>query len=548
MDEISNADMLRLSGLYSALAPVVVELDENDIVTYVVGAPADLLGVHGTDIVGECFVEFIHEKDVAIWKLIRHKITKRRHLGPLPIRLKHAEGTKGAFEVHVARGASAAGTLLLSIAPYHGQLSLGENKRPASSLARKFEKEDFSSLAKRLRDYVGDGDKSVSDALVSLAGIGSSSDTGTEASLWALYSLLFDAASEGAAQKLAAKKRKEFAEGKRTETEEQAQKDVIKVSGAVRDAYQKEGNETNYVTVAGADGISEAEAVKAAVYAMKKAAGAGNAKTMKALTGGYEQRLASVKNQLRTFKQIVLQEKFEVALQPIVNLKTGEVHHFEALARFDSSFYNGSPFEFMCFAEDVGVIQEFDLAMTLKVISLLKRTRRLGYNVGAAVNISGRSIQSQAFLRNFFRILEDCSDIRHLLSFELTESSQIDDLETTNRVLSRIRDFGHKVALDDFGAGAAGLQYLRVLKVDVVKIDGIYIRKGIEEEENRSFLRSMAELCTGLGIKTVGECVENETQRQFLDEIGVTYAQGWLYGKPVPVDEALRALSHPEAV
>jgi EAL domain-containing protein (putative c-di-GMP-specific phosphodiesterase class I) len=276
---------------------------------------------------------------------------------------------------------------------------------------------------------------------------------------------------------------------------------------------------------------------------MKQAAGAGHAKTMKALTGGYEKRLATVKNQLRAFKQIVLQERFEVALQPIVNIKTGEIHHFEALARFDSNFYGGSPFEFMCFAEDVGVIQEFDLAMTLKVISLLKRTKRLGYNVGAAVNISGRSIQSQAFLRHFFRLLEDCSDIKHLLSFELTESSQIDDLETTNRVLSRIRDFGHEVALDDFGAGAAGLQYLRALKVDVVKIDGIYIRKGIEEGDNRSFLKSMAELCAGLGIKTIGECVENETQRAFLEEIGVHYAQGWLYGKPAPVDEALKLLS-----
>ena len=543
MDEISSTDVVRLSGLYSALAPVVVELDANDLITYIVGSPGELLGANSNDIVGTCFVDYIHDKDVAIWKLIRHKIAKARHLGPLPIRLRQGEGTRGAFEVHVAKSSIDADGLLLSIAPYQGHLSLGENKRPASSLARKFEKDDFNALAKRLEDFVKESEKSVADALVSLAGIGSSQETDAETSLWALYSLLHDAASEGAAAKMAQQKRKEFKEGKRQETEEEAKENVVKMAGAVRGAYRKEGNETNYVTVAGEDGISEAEAVKAAVYAMKQAANAGQAKTMKALTGGYEKRLETVKNQLRAFKQIVLQERFEVALQPIVNIKTGDVHHFEALARFDSNFYGGSPFEFMCFAEDVGVIQEFDLAMTMKVISLLKRTKRLGYNVGAAVNISGRSIQSQAFLRHFFRLLEDCGDIKHLLSFELTESSQIDDLETTNRVLSRIRDFGHQVALDDFGAGAAGLQYLRVLKVDVVKIDGIYIRKGIEEEENRSFLRSMSELCSGLGIKTVGECVENETQRAFLEEIGVHYAQGWLYGKPAPVDEALKVLS-----
>lgn len=539
MDEISTSDLSRLSSLYTALAPVVVELTPSDVVSFVVGAPGELLGATSDDLVGQNFVGFIHEKDVAIWRLIRHKILKAKHLGPLPLRLSNPAGTKGAFEVHVARSTTEKGALLLSIAPYHGQLSLGENKRPGSSLARKFEKEDFSPLGKRLSDYVKDSDKGIAEALISLAGIGSKTNADPETSLWALYRLLHDAASEGAAAKLAERKRKGFEEGARKEAKQPTAQDAAKMQGAVRGAFKQQKGETNYVTVGGADGISEAEAVKAAVYAMKQAATSGRAKTMSALTGGYERRLEKVKGQLRSFKQIVLQERFEVALQPIVNIGTGEIHHFEALARFDSDFYGGSPFEFMCFAEDVGVIQEFDLAMTMKVVSLLKRTRRLGYNIGAAVNISGRSIQSQAFLRHFFRVLEDCRDIRHLLAFELTESSQIDDLETTNRILTRIRDFGHKVALDDFGAGAAGLQYLRVLKVDLVKIDGIYIRKGIEDPENRSFLRSMAELCRGLDIETVGECVENEEQRQFLEEIGITYAQGWLYGKPLPVDQAL---------
>jgi len=542
MDNITTTNMHRLSNLYSALAPIVVETDGLDVITFVVGAPEELLGTSVGNLLGHDFTDFIHEKDIAIWRLIRHKIQKAKHLGPLPIRLRNPEGTRGAFEVHVARGSTGPGALLLSLAPYHGQLSLGENKRPDSSLARQFEKEDFSALGTRLTAFVKDSDKGIAEALIGLAGIGTKVETNAETSLWALYRLLHDAASEGAASKLAKVKRKGFEEGARIETPEAAKAASVEVQGAVRSAFKKSTGETNYVTVAGEDGISEAEAVKAAVYAMKQAANAGRAKTMKALTGGYEKRLENVKNQLRVFKQIVLQERFEVALQPIVNIETGDVHHFEALARFDAGYFAGSPFEFMCFAEDVGVIQEFDLAMTMKVVSTVKRMRRLGYNVGVAVNISGRSIQSQAFLRHFFRILEDCQDIRHLLTFELTESSQIDDLETTNRILSRIRDFGHKVALDDFGAGAAGLQYLRVLKVDLVKIDGIYIRKGIEDEENRSFLRSMSELCAGLDIETVGECVENDVQKHFLQEIGITYAQGWLYGKPAPVDEALKAL------
>lgn len=544
MNDSSSSDGQWLSGLYKALAPTVVEVDAADKITRTLGESEGLLGATELSLVGQVFTTYIHDKDLPIWSLIRHRLLKLPHLGPLPLRLRDINGAKGAFEVHVARSETEKGHLLLSLAPYHGQLSLGENKRPESSVARTFAKEDFKDLAKRLTNYAASSKTTIGEALIQLAGLGGeeAGQSTPETSLWALYRLLHDAGSEGAAKNLSEQTRQGYENVRRDADEGEVEGDG-KMAEAVRGAYIQGDKETNYVTVAGEDGISESEAVKAAVYAMKKAATAGRAKTMQALTGGYEKRLETAKNQLRAFKKIVVQERFEVALQPIVNIADGGLHHYEALARFDADHYAGSPFEFMCFAEDIGVIQEFDLAMVLKVVTLIKRMRRIGYNVGVAVNISGRSIQSQAFLRHFFRILEDCGDIRHLLMFELTESSQIEDLETTNRILSRIRDFGHKVALDDFGAGAAGLQYLRVLKVDCVKIDGIYIRNAIEDAENRSFLRSMAELCKGLNIETVGECVETEEQRGFLEGIGVTYAQGWLYGKPMPVDEALKALA-----
>jgi len=536
-NELPTDEVERFSMLHQALAPVILELDSANRVTFSKGNPGDLLGLLEYELTGKCLTGFLHDKDLPIWELVRHRLTKVPHVGPFPLRLNSKFSSKGAFEVHVARS-SVPDRILLALAPYHGTLSLGENKRPASSLALQFDKTNFSALGKRLQTFVHDKDASVVEALMALAGVGNENHTmDTETSLWTLYRLLYDAASDANQMK------DHHSHDKVTDKAALTiDNDGSSMSSSVREAYIQDSNETNYVTVAGEDGISEAEAVKAAVYAMKQAASA-DAKTMQALTGGYEKRLGTVKSQLRVFKQIVVQERFEIALQPIVTVQDGQLHHYEALARFDKDVYAGTPFEFMCFAENVGVIQEFDLAMTSKVVSLIKRMRRIGYNISVAVNVSGHSIQSQAFLRHFFRILEDCGDIRDNLMFELTESSQIDDLEATNRVLSRIRDFGHKVALDDFGAGAAGLQYLRVLKVDCVKIDGVYIRKGIEDAENRSFLRSMAELCTGLNIETVGECVETEEQRTFLEEIGVTYAQGWLYGKPMPVDDTLKSLS-----
>lgn len=528
---------------FEAIAPSFVELDGEDQVVRTRGDCANLLGRADSELVGASFTGMLHERDRPLWQLVRDRLKRATSLPPFPIRIVLPDGKIGAVEITAARvNSSNKGMVQLAVARYHGQLSLEPTKRPPSSRAREFKKEDFSVLADRLAQYAEKKNENPAVTLMRLAGVsgaeGQAQTSGAEG-LWAAHKLLTDAASEQAA-KLAAEATRKGHED-REQTEEKAAsvaQDGKEMKAAVRSAYQASGD-TNYVTVAGEDGISEAEAVKAAVYAMKQAASSERAVTMKALTGGYERRLEKVRNQLRVFKKIVVQEKFDVALQPIMDLKTGEVHHFEALARFDKGFYSGSPFEFMCFAEDVGVIHEFDLAMTLKVVSLLKRIRRIGFDTNIAVNISGRSIQSQAFLRHFFRILEDCADVRAQLSFELTESSQIDDLETTNRVLSRIRDFGHKVALDDFGAGAAGLQYLRVLKVDYVKIDGIYVRKALEDKDNRAFLRSIAQLCDGLGIQTIGECIEVNEQEQFLSSIGIGYGQGWLYGKPMPVDEAL---------
>ena len=537
-----NRDLASLAEwlpLFEALSSVFIETDDNDLVLDVRGDSQPLLGKPADALKGSNFASLFYERDRALWHLVKDRLRKTISLPPFPIRISDANG-QAAVELTVARSASnTAGHIQVAVSKYHGQLSLDAKKRPGSSQPRSFEKSDFDVLAKRLNQYTKEGNETPIATLMRLAGVDdiSGENPGTAAEgLWAVHKLLGDAAAEQAAKRAATHTEKQPA----NDSEATLSRDTGDMKAAVRSAYHQSGD-TNYVTVAGEDGISEAEAVKAAVYAMKQAASSERAVTMKALTGGYERRLEKVRNQLRVFKKIVVQEKFDVALQPIVDLSGGGLHHLEALARFDASFYSGSPFEFMCFAEDVGVIHEFDLAMTMRVVSLLKRVRRIGFDVKIAVNISGRSIQSQAFLRHFFRILEDCADIRNQLSFELTESSQIDDLETTNRVLSRIRDFGHKVALDDFGAGAAGLQYLRVLKVDYVKIDGIYVRKALEDAESRAFLKSITELCAGLGIQTIGECIEVQEQQELLAAIGVGYGQGWLYGKPQPVEEALTA-------
>ena len=170
--------------------------------------------------------------------------------------------------------------------------------------------------------------------------------------------------------------------------------------------------------------------------------------------------------------------------------------------------------------------------MCRRVLAWLDQTRKAGDGRMVAVNISGRSLGSAEFIAEFFALLTAHPWAAGRLLFELTESSTISDLERTNRVIQALRRLGHPVCLDDFGAGEAAFRYLRGLEVDIVKIDGSYVRDALRQARDRYFLKSIAGLCRDLGIHTVGEMVENEETAELLRRCGVRFGQGFLFGRP----------------
>ena len=210
----------------------------------------------------------------------------------------------------------------------------------------------------------------------------------------------------------------------------------------------------------------------------------------------------------------------------------GEVHHYEALARLHSTGPEASPYHFISFAEEVGVIADFDIAMCRKVIRLVRGARDNGDRLCVAINLSTRSLETPLFVDELHELLADCHLIRDQVMFEITESWKIKNFESINRVIGGIRKLGHSICLDDFGSGAAAFQYLRALSVDIVKIDGAYVQEAEKSANGKAFLKSMATLCRDLGILTVGEMVETNEMADLLVEAGVDYGQGWLFGRP----------------
>jgi EAL domain-containing protein (putative c-di-GMP-specific phosphodiesterase class I) len=279
-------------------------------------------------------------------------------------------------------------------------------------------------------------------------------------------------------------------------------------------------------------GASEEDLANGLVYAINQFRTAkGKAFSVEQLSTNLSSLVSQAANSVKAFKKVVSDADFQVALQPIIDVMTGQVHHYEALVRFSPTDSDQSPYEQIVFAEETGLIQEFDLAMARKVVEWLDSTPR-NSKTSVAVNVSGHSVASTEYMTGLHKLLSENLWLRGRLLFEITESARMTDLAAANQFVQNLRREGYPVCLDDFGAGAANFQYLSTMEVDVVKLDGSAVRNAQEALKGKAFLKSLVGLCRDLGVETVAEMVDDEKGLKFIRECGVQYVQGYLFGKP----------------
>jgi EAL domain-containing protein (putative c-di-GMP-specific phosphodiesterase class I) len=227
-----------------------------------------------------------------------------------------------------------------------------------------------------------------------------------------------------------------------------------------------------------------------------------------------------------TFRSVVKSREFQVHYQPIVQLDSRAVHHFEALARFNA---NNGPADAIRMAEELDLIESFDLAVAEKV---LKRMRQSGAGLlKMAVNVSGASLGDDSYVENLLRMTAGATAERRRLIVEVTETAALADIEAANRRLAALREAGIRVCIDDFGAGSTSYDYLRKLSVDAVKIDGGLVRDVESDDRSKTLLRSIVELCRSMNLETIAEMIETEALATELKTLGVDYGQGWLFGR-----------------
>ena len=229
-------------------------------------------------------------------------------------------------------------------------------------------------------------------------------------------------------------------------------------------------------------------------------------------------------------------DRFVLYFQPILDLKTELISHYECLVRL--ILEKGTvvlPGEFIGYAETLGLIGEIDRIALGKAIDQHLEFNRQEDPVGLSINLSGRSLNDRAVSHEIRRLLTLPGVIPGKIIFEITETTAISNFASAQSLINEIKTLGCRFAIDDFGVGFSSFRYLKNLAVDYIKIDGSFIRKIDKSHADRIFVKSMSEIAHALGKKTIAEFVENQAIVTILKEYDIDYAQGYHIGKPQPL-------------
>ncbi|TQL02575.1 bifunctional diguanylate cyclase/phosphodiesterase [Cellulomonas sp. SLBN-39] len=228
-----------------------------------------------------------------------------------------------------------------------------------------------------------------------------------------------------------------------------------------------------------------------------------------------------------------------VALQPIVELATGQVVGVEALARWQHAEHGAvPPTDFVAVAEESGLIGRLGEAVLRQACTdALDLQRRWGRPVDLAVNVSGRQLVEDGYGQRLRATLAEVGWPPTQLVLEVTESVVDASQLVALRELARLRSFGIRVAVDDFGTGWSSLSRLDELPVDHLKLDRSFLTHVTSSPRRTAMVRALLGLCQELGIDAVAEGVETADQAALLRSLGCPLAQGFLLGRPAPVAE-----------
>lgn len=531
-----NSDLRQERDRYVAFAfaagEAFLELDARLHIDFVVGAPQSLLGKAGPALTGTSFLDRVAPADRALARNLVEAARRQGRAGPVPIGLLGRDGS--ATPVCV-------GATCLPADPERVYLALRRQPGGAAAFGKDLARDQATGLL-AADSFAAVGGELLAEAPaagdaygLTLVGLEGLEAAGARLPADARAALLDDIAAQLRANSL------DGAAAARLQPDRyglyhRADLDIAGLKAAVEERLRAAQLPKDQVHVdatsinLAAEGLEADDQAKVLVYVVNKFAEGRGSFTFADLGGAWQDMVEDTRQRIDHLRDALYGKTFDVVFQPVVTLSGRRLHHYEALIRLTD--YGAGAGELIRFAEESGLITELDFAMCRRVVERIVAARRGGQQVKIAVNLSGRSLENELFIGELAKLLSDAAPIHQELLFEVTESWGIRNLAGANQVLTMLRKRGHEICLDDFGAGASGFQYLKLLDVNFVKIDGSFVRDAHRTAQGRSFLAAVTSLCRELGIRTIAEMVEDEDAAAFLLENGVDFGQGYLFGRP----------------
>ncbi|WP_180754018.1 putative bifunctional diguanylate cyclase/phosphodiesterase [Persephonella hydrogeniphila] len=222
-------------------------------------------------------------------------------------------------------------------------------------------------------------------------------------------------------------------------------------------------------------------------------------------------------------------EKIEPFFQPIVNIKDNSIIGYEALMRIKG--ISSGIGEYIEIAENIGIIPRLDMILIEKA---LKKYQKEESNLYIFLNLSVRDIISLDVVKKLNELTKIYKINRNKVVLELTERESLKNLNIIKNFVRSLKKEGYLFAIDDFGSGYSTFKYLKEFPVDIVKIDGDFIKGMVSSEKDKIFVKSLINLGKGMNLKILAEFVENEEILKIVKELDIDYAQGFYFGKPSP--------------
>lgn len=234
------------------------------------------------------------------------------------------------------------------------------------------------------------------------------------------------------------------------------------------------------------------------------------------------------------------EKEITISYQPQIDIRNNGFAGFEALCRWNSLTLGVvSPATFIPVAQRYGHMPELDAYIIKQVFADYSRIKIQFPGASISINVSYYAMQADAF----FTLVIEALKIYHVnpqhITFELTEDQPIFNKNKLIKQIQKFKKLGFKIALDDFGTGHNNLSHLFELPVDEVKIDSRFFRNNFEEK-NKAIIKSIIALANSLNLKVIAEGIEQPEQKNFLLENNCFFIQGYLYYRPMKIDEILR--------